>query len=127
MGNIARTEAELFGTNRSDTKPRLWKKGQITNPTWLANEIGYDYVVVQDQREFNEVVAYLEAQNADLAVPEYNCYSTGRDKADNPMICLYDMDDSGDQHKRAIIIIKKASLVMAMVEAVEANCTGENQ
>lgn len=97
---LSRTHGEIFQRERTMT----WKKGQITNPKWLQRHNGYDFVSLNDKKDLADLERFLSGADDRLHTEYYNTFTTGMDKADNPMIVLYDQAEDGDMQKRVIIV-----------------------
>lgn len=115
---VYRSHDEVF----TDGKFHLWKKGQITNPKWLDRQTGHDFINIKTAGDLADLTKYLAADDERLAAEYYNTFSTGLDKAKNLMICLYDQGETGDQTKRAIIIVHDQTLAMGVLAGVEEYC-----
>lgn len=115
--SIARTEHEVFGSG-----PKSWKRGQITNPSWLKRENGYDFVTIKSAKELEDFARYIKQEDDRLSVQYYNTYTTLTDKNENPMIVLNDIDENGDTKKIAMIVVLERQLAMMAVEIVENAC-----
>lgn len=116
---IARDEKEIFEPG----KFRMWKKGEISNPSWLKRDSGSDFITVKSAADVQNVAKYLSGEDQRLACEYYNCYSTQHDKSGNRMIVLYDQNEAGDNKKIAIIVMNVPDqLSMLMVEFIEEFC-----
>lgn len=115
---IAHNTDDLFQQGRF----KIWKKGQISNPGWLKREVGYDFITIDTAKTLEHLAQYLAGADPRLAVADYNTFSTGIDRADNEMICLYDSNEDGDQRKVAIIICAIDDVALRVVELVDLHC-----
>ena len=102
---------------------RKWKKGEITNPTWLKqNGTEGDYISLRNAKELEQFFAYISGQHPAQNVGYYNTFSTGLDKKGNRMVGLYDQDESMTQKKVAVIIVLDPALTNRILESVEEDC-----
>lgn len=103
----------------------MWKKGELSNPTWLKKNNGHDFICLKSAKDVDAFRLYLSGQDQRQCCEYYNCFSTGKDREGKPMIVLYDQDENGDQIKRAIIIIgffEPSILVNEVLLAIDEFC-----
>ena len=103
-------------------KYRAWKKGEVTSPRWLKRNNGFDYVMINDQRDMANFEKYLAQTDPRLAAEFYNTFTTGSDKNGNPMLVLSEMNEFGDMTKRVIVVVPNADLARRVVAAVDHFC-----
>jgi len=116
---LALSENEIFDQG---VGYKMWKKGQVTRPSWLDRQNGSDFITIKTERNLADLDKYLSAVDDRLAVQFNNVFSTGHDKNENRMVFLYDQDETGDNKKIAIICILARDLALRVVELAEQYC-----
>lgn len=118
---VMRSEAELFVSGQ----PRQWKKGEISNPSWLKRENGHDFITINTLKELESFAVYMSREDERLSCAYYNTFTTMYDRAANHMIVCADLDENGDSKKVVVVVVKTKELVMPAVEIVETYCGTE--
>lgn len=103
---VGQDAATLFPQGRY----QMWKKGEISNPTWLKKNNGHDFICLKSPKDVDAFKLYLSGRDQRQCIEYYNCFSTGRDREGRHMVVLYDQDENGDQNKRAIVVIGHAAV-----------------
>jgi hypothetical protein len=118
MPIVAKDREELFPQSGF----RMWKKGEVANPTWLQRENGHDFCIIKTEKNLQDFIRYLGGDDQRLAVRPYNCFSTALDRNGKDMLMLIDMDENATQSRVCIALVLDQALTNRAIGAVDHHC-----